>query len=359
MKGTPRTARPRRPVLITGGAGFIGINLAHHLLKDGVPVLVFDNLSRPGVERNLQWLCDTHGPLVDVEVADVRNASAVRSAVAQASQVFHLAAQVAVTHSITDPVKDFEVNVRGTLNVLEAIRACPHRVPLVFTSTNKVYGALGDIPVELQARYSPVDPTVRQTGVGENRPLDFHSPYGCSKGAADQYVLDFARTYMLPAVVFRMSCIYGLHQCGTEDQGWVAHFVMRALGNLPIVIYGDGHQVRDVLFVDDLIDAFLRAQERMGEISGHAFNIGGGPAHTTSLLELVQLIGAMHGRVPDITFAGWRVGDQRYYVSDIRRVRARTGWTPRVGLADGVRRLYQWLRQDQPDTAMALRRVIS
>jgi CDP-paratose 2-epimerase len=231
MNTTPRIARPRRPVLITGGAGFIGTNLAHRLLGEGTPVLIFDNLSRPGVERNLQWLCDAHGALVDVEVADVRNASALRRAVAHVDQVFHFAAQVAVTHSIVDPVKDFEVNVRGTLNVLEAIRACSGPVPLIFTSTNKVYGALHDLTVVRQPRYEPLNESVRETGVGEDRPLDFHSPYGCSKGAADQYVLDFARTYSLPAVVFRMSCIYGLHQCGTEDQGWVAHFLLRTLEN--------------------------------------------------------------------------------------------------------------------------------
>jgi CDP-paratose 2-epimerase len=357
MNGTPRMARPRRPVLITGGAGFIGTNLAHRLLQQGVPVLIFDNLSRPGVERNLQWLTDLHGPLVDVEVADVRNANAVRHAVAHAAQVFHLAAQVAVTHSIVDPVKDFEVNVRGTLNVLEAIRAGSGPVPLVFTSTNKVYGALGDIRVLRGSRYEPADEAIGRSGVCEQRPLEFHSPYGCSKGAADQYVLDFARTYALPAVVFRMSCIYGLHQCGTEDQGWVAHFVLRALANAPIVIYGDGYQVRDVLFIEDLVDAFLLAQDRMSEIAGQAFNIGGGPAHTTSLLELVRLIGTLHGTPPHLSFAAWRLGDQRYYVSDIRRFQSRTQWAPRVSLEDGTRRLYQWLRQEQPQAAVAVRRV--
>jgi CDP-paratose 2-epimerase len=357
MNSTPRSSRSRRPVLITGGAGFIGTNLAHRLLQQDIPVLIFDNLSRPGVERNLQWLCDEHGSLVEVELADVRHGDAVRRAVSHASQVFHFAAQVAVTHSIADPIKDFEVNVRGTLNVLEAIRANPTRVPLVFTSTNKVYGALGDVPVTNGSRYEPVDEHLRRVGVGEDQPLDFHSPYGCSKGAADQYVLDFARTYSLPAVVFRMSCIYGLHQCGTEDQGWVAHFVLRALDNEPIVIYGDGHQVRDVLFVEDLVDAFLLAQDRMSEVSGRAFNIGGGMKHTTSLLELVQLLARLHGQMPEVSFAEWRLGDQRYYVSDIRRFQAQTQWTPRVSLAEGTQRMYEWLRDRQSSPPVAMRRV--
>jgi len=348
MSAPGRSAGTRRPVLITGGAGFIGTNLAHRLLESGTPVLVFDNLSRPGVEKNLQWLCDTHGSLVEVEVADVRNGTAVARAVAHASQVFHFAAQVAVTHSVVDPLKDFEVNIRGTVNVLEGIRACGTPPPLVFTSTNKVYGAMSDVELACTSRYEPMDPEQRHIGFGEERPLDFHSPYGCSKGAADQYVLDYARTYGLPAAVFRMSCIYGLHQCGTEDQGWVAHFVLRTLDGEPIVIYGDGYQVRDVLFVEDLVEAFARAQEYMDDIAGTAFNMGGGPSQTTSLLELVDLLGRVHGCAPEIAFSDWRVGDQRYYVSDTRRFQRATGWAPRVALAEGIQRMYDWMRTASP-----------
>src|SRR3954454_4063661 len=289
-------------VLFTGGSGFIGTNLAHRLVSSGQPVLLFDNLARPGVEQNLRWLHDTHGKLVDVVIADVRDAPALQSAVQQCSQVFHFAAQVAVTTSLTDPMEDFEVNARGTLNLLEAIRAQPTPPPLVFTSTNKVYGSLEDIELRRRhQRYEPVDPGLRQTGVSEARPLDFHSPYGCSKGSADQYVLDYARTFGLPAIVFRMSCIYGPHQFGTEDQGWIAHFLIRALEGRPITLYGDGRQVRDILFVDDLVDAFLLAQRNMDRYAGTAFNIGGGPANPISVLELLNLIGQLTGERPDIT----------------------------------------------------------
>jgi CDP-paratose 2-epimerase len=337
------------PVLITGGAGFIGTNLAHRLLTAGRPVLLFDSLARPGVEQNLRWLRDTHGALLSVEVADVRNAEALQQAVSQASQVFHFAAQVAVTTSLNDPIEDFEVNARGTLNLLEAIRAQTTPPPLVFTSTNKVYGALPDVGLRRRnLRYEPTDPSLRQTGVSESRPLDFHSPYGCSKGCADQYVIDYARTYGLPAIVFRMSCIYGAHQFGTEDQGWVAHFLIRALEDQPITLYGDGRQVRDILCVDDLVDAFLLAQKHMATESGQAFNIGGGPGNTVSLLELLDLIGELLGHKPEVELDAWRPGDQRYYVSDTGKFQRTTGWQPQVTVEDGLERLTRWLLKSRP-----------
>jgi CDP-paratose 2-epimerase len=342
-----------RPVVIIGGSGFVGTNLASRLLSAGQPVLLLDNLSRRGVERNLQWLRDTYGQLVDVEVGDVRDAAVVRRVARQASQVFHFAAQVAVTSSLTDPIYDFEINARGTLNLLEAIRCLDEPPPLLFTSTNKVYGGLDDVPLCVQGnRYEPADPGLRARGIGESRSLDFHSPYGCSKGAADQYVIDYARTFDLPAVVFRMSCIYGPHQFGNEDQGWVAHFLIRALEGQPITLYGDGKQVRDILFVEDLVDAILRAQDRMSELSGQAFNMGGGPANTTSLIELLALIEELHGEPPRVRFDAWRPGDQRYYVSDTSRFEAATGWKPRVGVREGVARLYRWLLSDH-DGGMA------
>jgi CDP-paratose 2-epimerase len=335
---------PANRVLITGGAGFIGTNLAHRLLSDGQPVLVLDSLARPGVEQNLRWLRDTHGRLVDVIIADVRDAAAVQRAVQHASQVFHFAAQVAVTTSLMDPLEDFEVNARGTLNVLEAIRAAPDPPPVIFTSTNKVYGALDDLALRRGSlRYEPIDDLLRQTGIDERRPLDFHSPYGCSKGTADQYVLDYTRSYGLRSIVFRMSCIYGAHQFGTEDQGWVAHFLIRALQGLPISVYGDGRQVRDILAVDDLVDAFLLAQKHMSTGSGQAFNIGGGPANTVSLLELLEMIGDMLGHAPEIEFNEWRTGDQQYYVSDPRKFGRLTGWVPQTGIEEGLDRLRRWL----------------
>jgi len=340
------TARSRAAphAVVFGGAGFIGCNLAHRLLRDGRRVLVFDSLARRNVERNLRWLKQEHGDRAQVEIADVRDARAVRSAVRGAAQVFHFAAQVAVTSSLADPVQDFEVNGRGTLNVLEAVRAQPDPPSLVFTSTNKVYGALPDLAFEPNGRrYQPADAEVRRHGIGERRLLEFESPYGCSKGCADQYVLDYAHTFGIPAAVFRMSCIYGPRQFGNEDQGWVAHFLLRALQRRPLTLYGDGLQVRDVLFVEDLVDALLLAQAGMDRLSGEAFNIGGGPERTVSLLELLERIERLCGGLPPLRFEDWRPGDQRYYVSDTRKFQAATGWRPRVGVEEGVLRLREWL----------------
>jgi len=333
----------QKRVLITGGAGFIGTNLADRLLTEGHKVTVYDNLSRAGVEQNVSWLRERHGDKLRVEVADIRDASRLKPAVQSASKIFHFAAQVAVTTSIVEPHYDFEVNVRGTLNLLEAMRTMDNPPPLLFTSTNKVYGALSDLPLQKNCtRYQPLD-TAMRSGVSEERPLDFHSPYGCSKGAADQYVLDYARTFGIPAVVFRMSCIYGLHQMGTEDQGWIAHFLIQAIKGLPITICGDGMQVRDVLFVDDLVDAMMLAQANSRTLSAQAFNIGGGLGNTISLNELLDLIGNLQSRAPEMQTDDWRVGDQRYYVSDTRKFRAATGWAPRVSVHEGVQRLYEWL----------------
>lgn len=334
-------------ILITGGAGFIGTNVAARLAEEGHQVLVYDNLSRPGVEQNLRWLLATYPGQITVDVADVRDPHSLRRAVTGASRIYHFAAQVAVTTSLSDPTSDFETNARGTLNLLEACRQLASSPPLLFTSTNKVYGNLENITLRRQRRrYAPADATARRHGIGESQPLDFHSPYGCSKGTADQYVLDFARCYDLPAVVFRMSCIYGPHQCGNEDQGWVAHFVRRALRDEPITFYGDGRQVRDLLYVDDLVEAMLLATEQqIGETAGQAFNIGGGPANAVSLLEVVSLIEELHQHAPAIRFAPWRSGDQRYYVSDTRAFQQVTSWKPKYGVKSGVEQLYHWLDQ--------------
>lgn len=330
--------------LITGGAGFVGTNLAHALLADGASVLLYDNLSRAGVEQNWDWLRRTHGSRVQLARDDVRDAEALRHAVREAGQVFHFAAQVAVTTSLADPLFDFEVNARGTLNLLEALRRLDAPPPTVFTSTNKVYGGLEDVVLRCRAeQYEPEDALLRAQGISEQRPLDFHSPYGCSKGAADQYVIDYARTFGLPAVVFRMSCIYGPHQFGTEDQGWVAHFIVRALEGKQITLYGDGMQVRDVLFAEDLVQAMLLAQAQMPRLSGQAFNIGGGPANTLSLRGLLEMLADLHGDAPPVSYEDWRPGDQRYYVSDTRKFQRATDWLPRVGAGEGITRLSRWL----------------
>ena len=338
--------------MITGGAGFIGTNLASHLASHGERVLIYDNLSRPGAERNLRWLLDTHGTRLQVEFADVRNPYALRRAVRRAKQVFHFAAQVAVTTSLANPRHDFDVNALGTLNLLETLRGADEPPPLFYTSTNKVYGGLHDIELTCEGgSYQPADPALR-AGINEARPLDLHSPYGCSKGAADEYVIDYARTFGLPAVVFRMSCIYGPHQFGTEDQGWVAHFLIQARRGRPITLYGDGYQVRDILFVDDLVDAFLLALAGMHKEAGRAFNIGGGPGNAVSLLELLDLIGELTGHRPRVTFDDWRPGDQKYYVSNTSRFEEATGWHPRTGIRQGIARLAEWLGTERTPTGI-------
>jgi CDP-paratose 2-epimerase len=340
--------------LVTGGAGFIGTNVADRLASQGERVVIFDNLARPGVAANLAWLRERHGHLVQVEIGDVRDADRLRPLVARAGHVFHFAAQVAVTTSLEDPIEDFEINARGTLNLLEAIRDSDPAPGLLFTSTNKVYGALDDLPLEeVGARYVPRDPAVRDAGVDETRPLDFYSPYGCSKGCADQYVLDHARTYGLRAAVFRMSCIYGPHQCGNEDQGWVAHFLLSAIAGAPITIFGDGYQVRDALFVDDLVDAMLIARRSLAlspkELGGQAFNIGGGPENAVSLLGLLDRIALCTGHRPRIVYGPWRPGDQRYYVSYVGRFSRLTGWAPSTRVTDGLRRLYRAFTASRTD----------
>lgn len=339
---TRNTGR-RKHVLITGGAGFIGTNLASRLLEAGRPVLIYDNLSRPGSQRNVAWLKQQYPKGLTVKVGDVRDSHTLRNAVRSAEEVYHLAAQVAVTSSLTDPKHDFDVNVGGTLKLLEAVRSMDTPPPVLFTSTNKVYGPLTDLALQGNGhRYQPLDTALR-TGINEQRPLDFHSPYGCSKGAADQYVLDYARTFGLSTIVFRMSCIYGLHQNGTEDQGWVAHFLIQALKRQSIYIYGDGMQVRDLLFADDLVDALLLAQSNIQSLSGQAFNIGGGLGNTISLWDLLDLLEKLHGERPLVETDEWRPGDQRYYVSDTQKFKTATGWAPKVSVDQGVKRLFQWL----------------
>jgi CDP-paratose 2-epimerase len=333
-----------KPVLITGGAGFIGTNLANRLLKLGHQVYIFDNLSRPGVENNLKWLKQQYKKNLNIIIADIRDQFAVDEAVKQVSHVFHLAAQVAVTTSLVNPAYDYSVNVRGTVNLLEAIRKSENEPSLIFTSTNKVYGNLSDISIiKNSTRYFPEDNRINKQGISELRRLDFHSPYGSSKGSADQYILDYARSYGLKNVVFRMSCIYGEHQFGTEDQGWVAHFILKALRNEKIILYGDGMQVRDILFVDDLVDAFLLAWKDIDKFQGEAFNMGGGPANSISLLELINLLENLMGRRFILSFDEWRKGDQKYYISDTSKFTAATGWEPVVSVKEGIRILYDWL----------------
>ena len=342
-----RSRSDGRPILITGGAGFIGSNLADRLARDGHEITIYDALSRPGVERNLAWLRERHGRKITAIVGDIRDEDEVVRAAADAKAVFHFAAQVAVTTSMADPREDFDINVRGTINLLDAVRTRREPAPVIFSSTNKVYGDLGDIPFnELDDRYEPAGLLARR-GIDESRPLDFHTPYGCSKGAADQYVLDYARSFGIPTTVFRMSCIYGQRQMGTEDQGWVAHFLIRALEGEPITIYGDGKQVRDILDVHDAVNAYVGALESIDRLPGGAFNLGGGPENAVSLLQLLDEMRLVTGRDVELRFEDWRPGDQRWYVSNAHKARSELGLPRPRGWREGVARLADWLASDR------------
>lgn len=333
-----------RPIVITGGGGFIGSNLAHSFLSDGDDVVVLDNLSRPGVDQNVEWLRETHGSRVHPVIADLRQRSAVAHAVDGAQAVFHLAAQTAVTTSLEQAEQDLDINGRGTLMVLEALRTCTNRIPLVFASTNKVYGNLADLQLEeIGGCHLPGDQEFRQHGIDETRPLAFCTPYGCSKGVADQYVLDYAHTFGLPTAVLRMSCIYGPRQFGTEDQGWVAHFLLRALAGEAITIFGDGKQVRDILHVDDAVAAYRAALSEIEAVSGEAFNLGGGPANAVSLNMLLDEIAHIAGRKPLLRHEQPRPGDQAWFVADTTRLETATGWRRTIGWRDGVADLWHWL----------------
>jgi CDP-paratose 2-epimerase len=347
-----------RPVLVTGGAGFIGVNLADRLAREGYSVLIFDSLVRPGVEDNLEWLKSSHSDKISFACCDLRDRAALAEAVRDCRAVFHFAAQVAVTTSLIEPRFDFDVNVGGTISLLEALRVSNPRAPMLFASTNKVYGNLSDVELELEDdRYVPKDPRLRRNGIDESRPLDFHTPYGCSKGAADQYVLDYARSFGLLTAVMRMSCIYGPHQMGTEDQGWVAHFVYRALADEPIMIYGDGCQVRDVLHVSDAAEVYLAGWRNIGRIAGRAFNLGGGPANAVSLKRILHFIEQRLGRPVKIEFADWRAGDQRYYVSDTRAIASELGLHEAKGWKEGVAELIAWISERKTSVRRAARTV--
>jgi CDP-paratose 2-epimerase len=328
--------------LITGGAGFIGSNLAQRLVERGHQVTVYDDLSRHGATRNVDWLRRAYGSRWTLLQADIRDFEALRVAVAGTDVVYHLASQVAVTTSVQEPRHDFEVNALGTFNVLEAARLSPTPPVVLYASTNKVYGGMEDVVVvEREDGYAYRD---HPHGIPETYPLDFHSPYGCSKGAGDQYVRDYARIYGLRTVVFRQSCIYGTRQFGVEDQGWVAWFLIAAVTGRPITIYGDGKQVRDVLWIDDLLDLYDAAAERIDVAAGQVYNVGGGPHNTLSVwTELGPMLRKLLGREVPVAHAGWRPGDQRIFVADIRKAEAELGWRPRIGKEEGVRRLHDWV----------------
>jgi CDP-paratose 2-epimerase len=331
-------------ILITGGAGFIGCNLAEASIRAGHQVTIFDNLSRRGSQANLDWLRTAFGDSFRFTQGDIRDYPATLEAAAGQEAIYHLAAQTAVTTSVTDPRTDFEINALGTFNVLEAARHAGYDPIFIYSSTNKVYGSMEDAPAtELATRYVLED---YPDGVSETRPLDFHSPYGVSKGSADQYVHDYARIYGLRSVVFRQSCIHGQRQMGVEDQGWVAWFVIAAVHGKPITIYGNGKQVRDLLHVDDLVRAFQMATEQIDVTKGQVYNLGGGPANTLSIWgEFGPLLTELTGReVTPAAWRDWRPGDQPVFVANVNKARREFGWAPQVSVRDGIARLVEWVR---------------
>jgi len=333
--------------LITGGAGFIGSNLANRLLSQNHYVTIFDNLSRPGCEKNLNWLRETYGSeAFGVVEANITDAAALLQAARGVDRIYHLAGQVAVTTSVKDPRKDFEDNALGTFNALEAARLAGNDPIFIYSSTNKVYGGLEEADlVEEESRYRYAD---FAHGIAETQPLDFHSPYGCSKGAGDQYTRDYARIYGLRTVVVRQSCIYGFRQFGIEDQGWLAWFIIAALKGRSITVYGNGKQVRDVLFIDDLLSFYDAAVENIAVASGQIYNVGGGPENSISIwAEFGPILEATLGRPIATSSADWRPGDQLIYVSDIRKAHRELGWQPTVSVREGVNRLFEWIRDHQ------------
>ncbi|HOT90930.1 MAG TPA: GDP-mannose 4,6-dehydratase [Anaerolineae bacterium] len=329
--------------LITGGAGFIGSNYAYRLLGRGERVTIYDNLSRRGTTANLTWLRETYGPHAFTLIqGDVRDACLLTAAIRDADVVVHLASQVAVTTSVLNPREDFEINVTGTLNVLEAARLLGNHPIILFASTNKVYGGMEALIIEeRETRYAYRD---YPYGIPETYPLDFHSPYGCSKGAGDQYMRDYARIYGTRTVVFRQSCIYGPRQFGIEDQGWVAWFVIAAVLGRPITIYGDGKQVRDLLYIEDLLNAYDAAIANIDRVAGQIYNVGGGPANQLSVWqEFRPLLERLTGHEIPVKWSDWRPGDQRIFVADIRKAAEQLGWRPRVGVEEGITRLFHWV----------------
>jgi CDP-paratose 2-epimerase len=330
-------------IFITGGAGFIGANCADHFLQQGHTLIIFDNLSRIGSQSNLEWLHERHGSQrLKVIKGDVRDYHALTEAIPGTDIVIHLASQVAVTLSVQDPREDFEINALGTFNVLEAVRHFCPEATFLYASTNKVYGGMGDVHIrEQESRYVYAD---YAKGISESYPLDFHSPYGCSKGAGDQYTRDYARIYGLKTVTFRQSCIYGQRQFGVEDQGWAAHFVIAAIMKRPINIYGNGKQVRDLLHVSDLIQAYELSIAKMDDISGEVFNLGGGPGNTLSIwVEFRPLLESLAGRPIPVTQGEWRPGDQQVFITDIEKAAQLLGWRPTVSPAKGIGDLYDWV----------------
>lgn len=334
-------------VIITGGAGFIGVNIAEYFAQKDNDVVLFDNLSRVGTEENIKWILNKF-PKIEFIKGDIRSVDDCNKLFQNhndALLIIHLAGQVAVTTSVINPRDDFEINALGTFNILESIRKYSPNSVIIYSSTNKVYGEMKGISISEQDGHYIYENISR--GISEDMTLDFHSPYGCSKGSGDQYFHDYSRIYNLKTVVFRQSCIYGYHQFGIEDQGWVAWFTIASVINQPITIYGDGKQVRDVLFIDDLNNAYDKAYRHIKKTSGQVYNIGGGPDSTLFLLELLNYLEEFIGKKIEVSFSDWRPGDQKVYVSNIEKARKDFGWAPEVSVEQGLRKLFDWVYENQ------------
>ncbi|MCZ2121951.1 MAG: GDP-mannose 4,6-dehydratase [Anaerolineales bacterium] len=333
--------------LITGGAGFIGSNYVYRLLKRGEKVIIYDNFVRAGAPRNLEWLKKEFGESAfEVIVGDVRDAARIAEASKSADVIVHLASQVAVTTSVINPREDFEINALGTFNVLEAARLSGKKPIVIYSSTNKVYGGMDDVEVvEDATRWHYKD---LPFGASEEQALDFHSPYGCSKGTGDQYVRDYYRIYDIPTVVLRQSCIYGPRQFGVEDQGWLAWMLIAAVTGKQITIYGDGKQVRDVLHVEDLLNAYDLAIEKIEIAKGQVYNMGGGTSNVLAIWsEFGPIIERLLGKKLDVKRGDWRPGDQKVFYADYRKAERELGWKPQISLEEGIERLFQWVRENK------------
>lgn len=331
-------------IIITGGAGFIGTNLAYSAIQKGITAVIFDNLSRKGSHLNLKKILEQGKEKIIFFKGDIRSTNDIENLInyhSDAIVIFHLAAQVAVTTSVIDPEEDFSINAFGSFKLLETLRTHNINIPVIYTSTNKVYGSLKNIKVS-EGKFGHYF-TDLDHGISENFQLDFHSPYGCSKGAADQYFLDYSRIYGLKTIVFRQSCIYGQHQLGIEDQGWVAWFTIAALYDKPITIYGDGKQTRDILYIDDLIEAYWLSIEDVNKTQGHVYNIGGG-GHKASLLELISFLEKKLNKKLKIQWADARPGDQLVFVSDIQKAKEHFGWVPKTNMDEGISKLLSWAK---------------
>jgi CDP-paratose 2-epimerase len=336
-----------RHYLVVGGAGFIGSNYVHRLVQRGETVTIYDNLSRAGAPRNIAWLEETFGKhAFKLIVGDVRNADQMAEAAKDAEAIVHLAGQVAVTTSVLNPREDFEANALGTFNALEAARLSDRDPIFLYSSTNKVYGGMDDVElIEEPTRWLYKDLV---EGCAETQPLDFHSPYGNSKGTGDQYTRDYARIYGLRSVVFRQSCIYGPRQFGIEDQGWLAWMMIAAVTGKQITIYGDGKQVRDVLHVNDLLDAYDLAVEKIDIARGQVYNMGGGRRNVMSIwTEFGPILERLLGKKIEVARGDWRPGDQKVFYADFRKAKRELGWEPKIDLEEGIETLFEWVKANK------------